>query len=431
MNKEIMLINFNLLDGTKDMEVRSNQKMIIDSNGLIQKIDSKIKIDTNKYEVIDLNNKYLIPGLINLHVHIPGSGNPPKKKPSDPKKLVELIKKNKLFKKIGLLIYKKYTKMELMSGVTTIRSVGGVDDLDTITRDLINEGKLLGPRVLASNTAIAPLHGHMAGTVSKECATVEEGLQQVRLCAEQKVDLIKLMITGGVLDAVKKGEPGVLKMKPEDVKAYCDEAHKLGFKVAAHVESAEGVKVAIENGVDTIEHGAKLTKHEIDLFKKNSAAYICTLSPAIPLALIDAKYSHQNEMVIYNTNVILEGVIAGTKACLDNDIKVGLGTDTGCPFVTHYDTWRELAYFVKYLNVTPKFALYTATLGNAEIARINNETGSIEKGKFADFMVVNENPLDNLKTLSSPIMVSYKGHIIKNPKIKKNKLTEKLLNQFI
>ena len=117
------------------------------------------------------------------------------------------------------------------------------------------------------------------------------------------------MITGGVLDAKAKGEPGELKMSPEIVKACCDVAHKNGLTVAAHVESPEGVRVALENGVDTIEHGAKPDDEIIKLFKDRKAAHICTISPALPFALFDREISGASEMAQYNGNIVFEGVI--------------------------------------------------------------------------------------------------------------------------
>ena len=112
-----------------------------------------------------------------------------------------------------------YAKQELLGGVTTIRTVGGVADYDTIIRDKVAAGKIDGPRVLASNMAVSVPEGHMAGSLAYEATSVDEAVMYVRKIAEDKPDLIKLMITGGVLDDKNKGEPGVLKMQPEFVKA--------------------------------------------------------------------------------------------------------------------------------------------------------------------------------------------------------------------
>ena len=118
---------------------------------------------------------------------------------------------------------------------------------------------------------------------------------------------------------------------------YKRQAHKLGLKVAAHAESPEGVKIALENGVDTIEHGAKPDDEMIELFKKTGASLVATLSPALPYALFDRSVSNITDVEQHNGKIVFDGIIECAKACLENGIPVGLGTDTGCPYVTHYD----------------------------------------------------------------------------------------------
>ena len=117
------------------------------------------------------------------------------------------------------------------------------------------------------------------------------------------------MITGGVLDAKEKGVPGELKMAPEMVKAVCNRAHALGYQVAAHVESPQGVRVALENGVDSIEHGAKMDDDMIRLFKEKNAFLCTTLSPALPYALFDRSITNATEVEQFNGNVFFEGII--------------------------------------------------------------------------------------------------------------------------
>ena len=208
-----------------------------------------------------------MPGLINLHVHLPADGKP-KNKPTDPRKMVKLITSNALLCKVGIALCEKYARTQLMSGVTTIRTVGGVLGWDSLIRDRVRAGKTTGPRILAANMAVSVPGGHMAGSLAYEAKSADEARNYVREIAKDSPDLIKLMITGGVLDAKAKGEPGELKMPAGYVKAACDEAHRLGYHVAAHVESPEGVRVALENGVDTIEHGAKPDEEILRLFKE-------------------------------------------------------------------------------------------------------------------------------------------------------------------
>lgn len=422
-------INGVILNGQKDMTPITGMTIVTSGEYItsVQAADIPLPADC---EVVDLGGRYIMPGLINMHVHIPANGKP-KKKPSDPRKTVRLVTANKLTRKILESVYKKYVKDELLSGVTTIRTVGGVEYYDTWLRDEIAAGNVLGPTILASNMAVSVPGGHMAGSLAYEATSAEEAAGFVAKIAKDRPDLIKLMITGGVLDATEKGEPGVLRMPAEYVKAACDEAHKLGLPVAAHVESPEGVRVALENGVDTIEHGARPDAEIIELFKARGAAVVTTLSPALPYALFDLSVSHCGEMAKYNGKVVFDGIIDCCKACLANDIPVGLGTDTGCPFITHYDMWRELIYFCRYCDVTPTFALYSATLGNARIAHIEDRVGTIETGKIADMVITVENPLEDLTVLRNVSAVVSRGRRIDRPKIKKMDLVERELDKFL
>lgn len=421
------LTNCTLLDGTKNMVPQKGMTVCVEKN--------KITAITNEkapkgYVTYDLQGKYVMPGLINLHVHLPATGKP-RKKPSDSKKLVRLVTMNALTNKIGVKFCKNTAKTELLGGVTTIRTVGGVADYDTKIRDLSAAGKILAPRVLASNMAVSVPGGHMAGSLAYEATTPEDAAAYVEKIYKEKPDLIKLMITGGVMDAEVVGEPGVLRMKPELVKAACDKAHSLNMTVAAHVESPQGVLVALQNGVDSIEHGAMPNDNIIRLFKEKNAYQVSTISPALPYALFDRSISHATYEQQENGKVVFEGIISLAKACLENNIPVGLGTDTGCPYITHYDMWRELCYFVKYCGVTPAFALYSATLLNAKLAKIDNITGSIEVGKCADMIICEKNPLEDLSVLRRLYAVIKDGYMINRPQIKKMPEVERELDKFL
>ena len=423
------IINGKILNGKKDMSAEEGLCVLVDGEK-ISKILPLREANTEGYKIIDLNGKYLMPGLINMHVHLAGNGKPQKKQ-RDNEKLVKTIMSTALTRSIAYKMVSDFAKTELMSGVTTIRTVGGLADFDTKLRDDILKGKKAGPRIIAANQGISVPGGHMAGSVAIAARSVDEALEILEKGKSEGIDIVKLMITGGVLDAKEKGVPGELKMPPETVKAICEKAHAEGYKVAAHVESTEGVKVALENGVDSIEHGAKPTGEIIELFKKRHAFLCTTISPALPYALFDRSVSNASEIEKYNGKIVFEGITECAKAAIENDIPVVLGNDVGCPWITQYDFWRELYYFHKYVGVTNAFALYSATSLGAEMAGIGSETGTIEEGKFADMIVTAKNPLDDLRALRRIETVIARGKVYDKPKVKINKRVERELDKYL
>ena len=420
--------NAHLLDGTRDMLLRDGLAVLTDGETIAGIVPEEAVPEG--FELVDLGGKYLMPGLINLHVHLAGNGKPQKKQ-RDNEKLVRRLMGTGLSRAVAYHVVADFARLEVMSGVTTIRTVGGLGDFDTRLRDEIAAGARPGPRILAANEGISVPGGHMAGSVAVAAEDIPQALRQVDRAREQGVDLIKLMITGGVMDAKAKGVPGELKMPPEMVKAVCDRAHSLGYPVAAHVESTEGVRVALENGVDSIEHGAKLDEHLIRLFRDRGACLCTTLSPALPYALFDRSVTHATEVEQFNGNVVFEGIIACAKAALENDIPVVLGNDVGCPWITQYDFWRELCYFRKYVGVSNAFALHTATGRAAEVMGLGSVTGTVEVGKSADLIVTRGNPLADLRALRSVDMVVARGRRYDAPRVKYNARVMAELDKFL
>ena len=420
--------NAHLLDGTRDMLLRDGLAVLTDGETIAGIVPEEAVPEG--FEPVDLGGKYLMPGLINLHVHLAGNGKPQKKQ-RDNEKLVRRLMGTGISRAVAYHVVADFARLELMSGVTTIRTVGGLGDFDTRLRDEIAAGWRDGPRILAANEGISVPGGHMAGSVAVAAKDIPEAMAQVDRAREQGVDLIKLMITGGVMDAKAKGVPGELKMPPEMVKAVCDRAHSLGYPVAAHVESTEGVRVALENGVDSIEHGAKLDEHLIRLFRDRGACLCTTLSPALPYALFDRSVTHATEVEQFNGNVVFEGIIACAKAALENDIPVVLGNDVGCPWITQYDFWRELCYFRKYVGVSNAFALHTATGRAAEVMGLGSVTGTVEVGKSADLIVTRGNPLADLRALRSVDMVVARGRRYDAPRVKYNARVMAELDKFL
>ena len=422
------LTNGIILDGTRQMQPQKGLSVLVKDGKIVDLVPDTT--DLSNYRVIDLHGHYLLPGLINMHVHLAGSGKPQKKQ-RDNEKLVKTIMGSSLTRAVAYKMVAGFAKDELLGGVTTIRTVGGLGDFDTRLRDEIASGKKIGPRILASNQGISVPGGHMAGSVAVAATDVPDALRALERSEKEKVDLIKLMITGGVLDAKEKGVPGELKMPPEMVRAVCEKAHQDGYLVAAHVESPEGVRVALENGVDSIEHGAKIDDAMIQLFKERGAFLCTTISPALPYAFFDRSITNATEVEQYNGKIVFEGIVDCSKAAIANDIPVVLGNDVGCPWITQYDFWRELYYFHKYVGVSNAFTLYTATLRSAELAGIGAITGSIQKGKSADMIVTAQNPLEDLRALRHLEMVMARGTMIEHPNVKKRKQVEAELDKFL
>lgn len=415
------LVNATIITGKKD-DLPFIGSILI-NNGKIENIIKGTCQD--KVKKIDCTGKYVMPGLINAHVHLPGSGKP-SKSPATKEKVDKLLG-NPITKTIVKKLCKSYARLELDGGCTTIRTVGGLDHFDTQIRDSL---KTKGPRMIVSDYALTVEKGHMSGTVAKVCKSLEEFDKAIDDLNNSHVDLIKLMITGGVLDAEKIGEPGVLRMNDEEVLYCTNKAHKLGLKVAAHVESTEGVKVALRNNVDTIEHGAKPDDEVISLFKEKGASLVCTISPAFPSTKLDPSILNLNEMYKENAKIVNDGIVSCAKACIQNGIEVGLGNDCPCTLVTHYDFYRELMYAHKFVGVSNQDAINMATLVNAKILGIDDVTGSIEIGKDADMLILENNPLIDLKFIGEDKRVIYKGKI-KKTHVKKYPFVEEHLNMLL
>ena len=422
------LKNAVILDGTKDMELLHGQSVLVEGETIVGLVPAGS--EPMGFEPVDLSGKYLMPGLFNMHVHLAGSGKPQKKQ-RDNEKLVKTIMGSGLTRAVAYSMVRGFARDELMSGVTTIRTMGGLGNFDSRLRDEIAAERQDGPRILAANQGISVPCGHMAGSVAIAARSIDEALAQLEQSEREGVDLVKLMITGGVLDAKEKGVPGELKMAPEMVKAVCDRAHAAGYVVAAHVESPEGVRVALENGVDSIEHGAKPNDEILRLFRERGAFLCTTISPALPYALFDRSVSNASEVEQFNGNVVFEGIIECAKAALANNIPVVLGNDVGCPWITQYDFWRELYYFHKFVGVSNAFALYTATGRSAELAGLGSVTGTIAAGKCADLIVTAENPLDDLRALRRVEQVIARGRLYAHPKFRERKNVSAELDKYL
>ena len=426
-----LLSNCNVIDVKNGCEILQKKDLYI-SDGKIQKITDHGTREIG-FDVIDCTGKYVLPGLINMHVHLFGTGKPSKALGGGKaqKRLVAFIN-TKLGRFVLSKMVEKSAKQLLLSGVTTVRSVGDLCYSDILLKKKIqkNKGGARGLRLLVSGPAVTAPGGHGDGTFAISAQEAVELKKIVRNIVDEGADFIKICITGGVMDAKKRGEPGEVKMTAELVKAVCDEAHRLNKKVAAHVQSKNGVRIAALNGVDTIEHGATFDEESLAEIKNRSGAMILTYSPALPNALLSHEVTKLNELCMYNSKVVMEQMTRGAAQLEKEGVKVGLGTDSSCPLCTQYNTWLELVYYCAQTGASSAQAIKKATLTNAEILGVDKITGSVEEGKSADLLIVNDNPLSDLKTLKNPFVVIAQGRVLKNPRPKRIRPVEEQLEKL-
>jgi len=436
-NKNLALINCNIIDGNRKSEIITNGVILIQNTvkdkekeipGLIVGVGKKEDIEIpSDYKKIDIKGSYVLPGLINAHCHLFGSGKPTKVMQLSEhtlKKLLRLVQTP-----IGIALskrgMKKHALTALHAGVTTLRSMSEFLYLDVKLRKKIEEGKIIGPRILCSGKGIHPTGGH--GMLGFEADSTAEIRKAVRRNIREEVDCIKILSTGGVMDARMVGEAGRPQMTVEEIEIACFEAHRGKLLIATHCESTEGMKEALLGGVDTIEHGAEITDELVSLFKNNPkslrgyTAVVPTISAGMGLATFPIKVTKITHIKRENAKLIEIRMIKALQRAYNEGIKFGVGTDASVPYVPHYEVWKELKYLIKYTGMSAQDAIYFATKNNAEIINIDNITGSIEVGKSADLQVVRGNPIEDINYLGQVSKVIIRGHLIKNPKVKKIK----------
>jgi len=345
----------------------------------------------------------------------------------------------KLFKILatpfGKLILFKLMKRNslnaLQSGVTTMRSMSEPLYIDLKLRDRINNGKIIGPRLLCAGKGICITGGH--GWVNSFVAdSIPEIRKAVRWNLRMRVDHIKILSTGGVMDARKVGEAGRPQMTIEEIETACLEAHRGGLLVATHCESTEGMKEALKGGVDSIEHAAEIPDELVPLIRNNPKALrgytviAPTISAGMGIAVLPKEETKITSESFENAQLIEKGMISALQKAYKENLRISCGTDASVPYSVQYELWKELKYYLKYTEMTPQEAIYYATKGNAENLGIDDITGNIEIGKFADLIVVPGNPLEKIDYLGEVSMVIVQGHLIKNPKVKKIKKMKEL-----
>ena len=350
-------------------------------------------------EVIGATNKTLMPGLIDSHVHVMGNGDP---------KEHELLRLGGVQESIGTVALKSYVhaKRSLEAGYTAIRDAGCRDYVDVALRDAIDEGLVEGPRMKVAGQALAATGGHMdmtnglaphvrIGDLMNIADSPDEGRKAARYQIKMGADFIKISAT--LSEYVRKrGEVCSQEMALETMRAICEVAHWAGRTVAAHCHGGDGVRNAILAGVDSFEHGAWLSDEDLDLMVERGAFWVPTLT-VISAGFERMSEKEQPEYARHWTEQNYEQVWITFEKARARGVRIGAGTDAGF-MVPHGSNARELELLVK-AGLTPMEAIVAATKTGAEVLDMAEEIGTVEEGKLADLLVVEGDPLADIRIL--------------------------------
>jgi imidazolonepropionase-like amidohydrolase len=393
---------------TKSQKVNSEMTVVVSGN-TIKEIRKGFVTGKPTDKVIDLSKKYVLPGLIDMHVHIESETS-----------------KDQYMKRIQngpadiAFEAQKHAKTTIMAGFTTVRDLGG-STVNISLRNAINKGLVIGPRIFTSGITIATTGGHgdpsngigpnlnmdperKNGVVN----SADAARQAVRQRYQDGSDLIKITATGGVLSLAKNGKGP--QFQDEELNAIISTAKDYGFSVAAHAHGAEGMKRALRAGVNTIEHGSFLDDECISLFKQKNACLVPTIiagKSAADSAKVPGYFHPFIVKKALETGVLIQDAFgraykAGVRICF--------GTDAGV--YAHGKNAKEFEFMVE-AGMPLLEALKAATVTNAKELGMETQLGSIEVGYFADIIALDEDPSKNIKALQKVAFVMKDGVVYK------------------
>ncbi len=402
----------NLIDGV-NQNVQPRMSIIVQNNTIVR-VERGFTNPGPQDRLIDLSQKTVLPGLMDMHVHLETEIN--KENYSE---RFTLNTADYAFKSAQI------AEITLMSGFTTVRDLGG-SGVNVALRNAINKGITKGPRVYTAGKSIATTGGHadptngyrkdLMGNPGPENGVIngaDEARKAVRQCIKDGSDLIKITATGGVLSVAKDGSSP--QFTDDELKAVVQTANDYGIKVAAHAHGSEGMKRAIRAGVTSIEHGTMMDDEVIALMKKNGTYYVPTITAGKSVADSAQIKGYYPAFVAIKAKAIGPQLQATFSRAYKAGVKIAFGTDAGV--FPHGKNAIEFEYMVE-AGMPPMAAIQSATIVAAELLGIRAQLGSIEAGKLADIVAVDENPLQNIRTLRNVIFVMKDGIVYKSPIIR-------------
>ncbi|MEJ1240673.1 amidohydrolase family protein [Chryseolinea sp. T2] len=397
-----------LIDG-KSNDVQSQVTLVIEGNK-ITSVEKGFKPASGTDKLIDLSSKTVMPGLIDMHVHLEGETNKDQ--------ALQRFTLNEADVAFRSTVNAKKT---LMAGFTTVRDLGG-SGVNVALRNAINQGIVVGPRIFTAGKSIATTGGHadptngyrkdlMGDPGPKEGVinSPEDARQAVRQRYKDGSDLIKITATGGVLSIAKDGSGPQFTL--EELKAIIETAKDYGFHVAAHAHGAEGMKRAVEAGVTTIEHGTKMTEEIMDLMIKKGTYFVPTISAGKFVAEQAKVPGYYHPLVVPKALEIGPQIQATFAKAYKRGVKIAFGTDASV--YPHGDNGKEFTYMVE-AGMPAMEAIKSATSVPAGIMGMADKIGTIAPGMIADIVGTDENPVKNIRTMETVSFVMKEGVVYKN-----------------
>lgn len=341
---------------------------------------------------VDVGGRTVLPGLIDAHLHVssdvgrsPGFGPPAGLKGEDPRP-----------RELGWFVLANTARALLQAGVTTVRDVGSYDDEAIVLRRAVELGLVEGPRILSCGriiSATAP-GGVLFGTMYREADGPDEMRRAVREQIRRGADFVKIMATGA--RSVVREDPEPAQVTRDEIRAVVDEAHRMGFRVAAHAEGLGGTRLAVEEAVDTIEHGLSLHRAPelLAQMAERGIVLVPTLSTFIDLA--ERFVSDFAQVLVEQAKRQLEDAHLTLVAARDAGVTLAMGFDSGPPGANALELVRMVD-----AGLSPLAGIAAATRGSARALGLE-DVGALEPGKVADLAVVTGDPLADVRVLTQP-----------------------------